>query len=67
MPRTNREYLLRYADQADNDMDRALSKLKALSDMYEPGHKLHHEFMNLIAIQLVTIQRQLKDFRYKHM
>ena len=34
MPRSNREYLLRYADQAINDMERALDRLKTISDVY---------------------------------
>lgn len=34
MPRSNREYLLRYADQAINDLERALERLKMLSDAY---------------------------------
>ena len=34
MPRSNREYLLRYADQAANDMERALDRLKTISDVY---------------------------------
>lgn len=34
MPRSNREYLLRYADQAINDIERALERLKMLSDAY---------------------------------
>lgn len=34
MPRSNREYLLRYADQAINDLERCLERLKMLSDAY---------------------------------
>jgi len=34
MPRSNREYLLRYAEQAINDLERALERLKMLSDAY---------------------------------
>ena len=34
MPRSNREYLLRYADQALNDLDRSLERLHMLSDAY---------------------------------
>lgn len=34
MPRTNREYLLRFADQALNDLERALERLKYMSDAY---------------------------------
>ena len=34
MPRSNREYLLRYADQAINDIERSLERMKMLSDAY---------------------------------
>lgn len=34
MPRSNRELLLRSADQALNDCERALTNLKYMSDMY---------------------------------
>ncbi len=39
MPRSNREYLLRYADQALNDIDRSLERLKLLSDAYGGVYK----------------------------
>lgn len=34
MPRSNRGYLLRYADQALNDIERALDRLQMLSSSY---------------------------------
>ena len=34
MPRSNREYLLRYAEQALNDIDRSLERLQMLSNAY---------------------------------
>ena len=39
MPRSNREYLLRYADQAQNDIERSLERLKMLSDAYGGVYK----------------------------
>lgn len=35
MPRSTREYLMRYADQALNDLDRALEKLMQIRDIYQ--------------------------------
>ena len=67
MPRTNREYLLRYADQADNDMDRALERVLKMKDIYGETHPDYAKFCELIAIQQVAIQTQLKDFRHNHM
>lgn len=34
MPRNNREYLMRYCEQALNDIERGLERLKMLSDAY---------------------------------
>lgn len=34
MPRSNREYLLRYCDQAQGNLENALERLKMLSDAY---------------------------------
>ena len=39
MPRSNREYLLRYADQAKGEIERALDRLKMLSDAYGGTYK----------------------------
>ena len=67
MPRSTREYLLRYADQADNDLDRALQKLKQMSDTYGETHTDYRDFVDLVATQLIMIQKQLSDFRHDHM
>lgn len=39
MPRSNREYLLRYADQAIGNIETALGNLKAVSDAYGGVYK----------------------------
>jgi len=39
MPRSNREYLLRYADQSINDIERCLERLQLLSDAYAGVYK----------------------------
>ena len=39
MPRTNRQYLQRYADQAMNDLERGLERLQRLSDAYAGVYK----------------------------
>jgi hypothetical protein len=39
MPRSNREYLLRYCEQAMNDLQRSLERLKMLSDAYGGVYK----------------------------
>ena len=39
MPRSNREYLKRYAEQAMNDIERGLERLKMLSEAYGGNYK----------------------------
>lgn len=39
MPRSNREYLLRYCDQAINDIERGLERMQMLSDAYGGVYK----------------------------
>lgn len=63
MPRSTREYLLRYADQAINDFDRALYKLKQLSDTYGEDYPEHQTAVTLIATQTLEIQEALQLFR----
>ena len=67
MPRSSREYLLRYADQADNDLDRALEKLQKMATKYGDTHPDYAEFCKLVARQISTAQIQLKDFRHEYM
>jgi len=89
MPRSNREYLLRYADQAINDVERALERLKMLSDAYggvykpmdgdvlpelkdvpegyEGQHGKYQQYVDLIAIQIMSAYNDLKIFKTKFM
>lgn len=67
MPRSNREYLLRFADQADNDLDRALEKIGRMKEKYAELHPDHAKFCELVMIQIAAPQAQLKEFRHTHM
>ena len=67
MPRTTREYLLRHADQALNDYDRALEKLAILKGTYGETHPQHAKLMEVLALQTVQISEALKTFRMKFM
>lgn len=67
MPRNTREYLLRYADQADNNMDRTIEKLREMAETYGDTHPDYTKFITLIAQQQIMIQDQLREFRHNHM
>ena len=67
MPRNLREYLLRYADQADNDLDRSLEKLKQLADTYRSEHPDYVQYVDLVAGQIIMAQDNLKLFRDTYM
>ena len=67
MPRTNREYLLRFHGALVNDLDSALGYLKRMSEMYSPEHPEHTEFLEGIAQVIIKLQELLTDFRTNKM
>jgi hypothetical protein len=67
MPHTQRQYLLHYADQADNDLDRALQKLLSIKTAYEPDHPDHAAAVDVIMSVVAQAQVFLAAFRLKHM
>lgn len=70
MPRTQREYALRYADQAINDLERSLEKLGELEKMYkadDPRYANYNQAFLTIASLVTTPLEFLKEFREKHM
>jgi antitoxin component HigA of HigAB toxin-antitoxin module len=67
MPRNTRGYLLRYADQADNDMDRALEKLEKMAQLYHEEHPKYEKACQAIAQAVIMAQENLRDLRDNHM
>lgn len=67
MPRTVREYLLRFYTATQNDLDRALANLKRMSEIYEPQHPEHTQFLEEMAKVLIQLQGLLTDFRNNKM
>lgn len=67
MPRRPREYLLRYADQANNDLDRALEKLKQIADIYGETHPEYSAYVVNIATIVLQAQEFLQKFRTEYM
>ena len=67
MPRTIREYLLRFHTATVHDLDRAMINLKRMSEIYEEQHPEHTQFLNEMATVLIRIQELLEDFRANRM
>ena len=67
MPRKPREYLLRYADQTNNNLTRAQEKLKQMHDMYENTHPAHAQFCATMVMTIEMVMEQLESFKKDHM
>jgi len=67
MPRSTREYLLRYADEATHDLDRALTNLLALKLAYGEVHHDYAQAVELIMILVRQAQEFLTEFKAKRM
>jgi len=63
MPRKPREYLLRHAEQTLNNLERAIDRLKLMSDMYGTSHESHQTFVDIIALRIIEIKDDLEKFR----
>lgn len=67
MPRSTREYLLRYADQALGDFDRALNRLSLLGEAYGEEYPNYRKAVEMISKSTIMAQEQLRDFRQRFM
>ena len=56
MPRSTREYLLRFADQAKGDLERASSNLQTMAVIYGERKPEHTQFL----LALVTLRKVAK-------
>lgn len=67
MPRTTREYLLRYADEALNDLQRALENFQAIIDIYQPVHPEYATGFQAMFDMVSQVKDLLTSFRQKFM
>lgn len=63
MPKSNRDKVLKKYDQADNDLDRCLTNLRDLSEIYKPAHSKHYAAVMSIAEMVILVQTTLKNIR----
>ena len=67
MTKGRRKYFLRYYDEAQNDLDRALSRLKILAENYADVHPQHTQFLETLSTMIIQIQEYLHEFRERYM
>lgn len=67
MPRSTREYLLRYYEHILNDFERSLSNFKAMHDIYDPEYPDHACFVHSMALNVMSLQELLIKFRQEMM
>ena len=67
MPRRTRDYMLRHADQALNDLERALSRLEILRATYGEIRPEYSQAVELIAATIVQAHDFLDKFRHNVM
>jgi len=67
MPRTTREYALRYAEQALNDLERAIARLMRLRELYGEGYEKYQQFCDINAELINTARENLDIFKTKYM
>ena len=64
MPRSTREQLLRFHEQADNDLDRHLENLRRMAATYEPVHpEIAKQVRQMSAIVIQYQQNVFHRFR----
>ena len=67
MPRSTREYLLRFADQAKNDLERASSNLQTMAGIYGDRKPEHKAFLLMLVTLLARVYELLDEFRKNRM
>lgn len=67
MPRNTRELLVRYHDQTQNDLDRALERLRMIAEEYGDVRPEHTIFIENIALMLIQTKDYLREFRERWM
>jgi len=67
MPRSTREYLIRFYEQSTNHLDRTLFSLKKMHEIYDPNYPDHSAFIGELAGMVITLQELLTKFRQEMM
>lgn len=65
-PRSKREYILRYLDETQNDMARALNGLERLKEIYQEQHPDITALMQAIQDAQLMVLSMLNDYRKNH-
>lgn len=67
MPRRPREYNLRFADQALNDLERAFDRVQILITRYGDEYPDHKAYCDVICYMITQAHENLEKFRKEFM
>ena len=67
MPRSTREYLLRFADQAKGNLERASSNLQTMAGIYGDRKPEHTQFLLALVTLIARVYELLNEFRKNRM
>jgi len=67
MPRSTREYLIRFYEQSINHLDRTLFSLKKMHEIYDPNYPDHSAFIERMSGMVIILQELLAKFRKEMM
>jgi len=67
MPRSTREWLLRWYDQAQNDLRRCQVNLGRMFETYDPDYPEHAAVVLQLTEAVQEISEILRRFRYEKM
>lgn len=67
MPRSTREYLLRYAEQIEGDCDRIVQKAHKIIDTYTDNNPNHQQFFVQVGEVALQLKEMVDGFRREFM
>ncbi len=67
MPHSTRDNLIRMYEQTQNDLDRALTNIQKMTELYGKIKPEHTKYLEMIAGSIIITQDSLKIFRYRDM
>lgn len=63
MPRTTREYMIRYCEQGLNNIERALESIAKMLELYGDGYAEYKEPLYAVMASLAVTLEVLQQFR----
>lgn len=67
MARGKRDNLIRLYNQTQNDFERVLKNIREMTEIYGEIKPEYTEFLECLAVAVISLQEQMKTFRYRDM